>query len=348
MTTDDDRTIAPFIMLTCVCGRTLRARWEQVGAEIRCWDCQQAVKVHAPRSRRRLVGRLVGSAASVFGSQGTDALGRAAAILTASLAVPYVGLALAVALLAIGAAAFDDLVRAVAEPTRPFGVDWRRVRERLTPARGLACLVFAAGTALPLWAWGAGVGQPPHLSWAALGIIAVCSAGLPLVVAAGLGERPRDGLATLAQHPLATLATLAVVPALLVATEAILFGLLYATGGLPFFAVDLIPMPDRMTVTNGYAFYNSQVFTNFPRSYFVDSYLLGLRRGYSLVGSVPPSLSLPTRLGVIPATFYWTTAYYGLLRLMLTFITSLGLVIGLAVQAQCLGVLLFARKLRLA
>lgn len=348
MTTDDDRTTAPFIMVACVCGRTLRARWDQVGGEVRCWDCQQAVRVHAPRSRRRLAGRLVGSVAGVFGSQGTDALGRGAAILTAGLAVPYIGLALAVILLAVGAAAYHDLVRAVAEPDRPFGVDWRRVRERLTPARGLACLAFAAGTVLPLWAPGDGSHQPPRLTVPALATLVLCWSALPLAVAAGAGDRPREGLALLARHPLATLATLAIAPTLLVATEAILFGLLYATGGLPFFAVDLIPMPGRMTVSHGYAYQGARLFTSFPRSFFVESYLLGLRGGYCFIGTVPPSLSLPIRLGVIPSTFYWTTPYYALLRLMFTLIASLGLVIGFAVQAQCLGVLLHARKLRLA
>ena len=348
MTTDDDRTTAPFIMVSCVCGRTLRARWEQVGAEIRCWDCQQAVKVHAPRFRRRLAGRLVGSIARVFGSQGTDALGRGAAILTVGLAVPYIGLAVAVGLLAVGAAAYEDLVRAVAEPARPFGVDWRRVRGRLTPARSLACLAFAVGSVLPLWGFGVGVRQPPCLTMPSLAALVLCWSSLPLAIAAGLGERPRDGLALLARHPLATLATLAIVPLFLVATEAILFGLLYATGGLPFFAADLIPMPDRMTVMNGYAYQGSRIYTFFPKSFFVESYLVGLRRGYCFLGTVPPSLSLPILLGVIPSTFYWTTGYYALLRLMLTFLTSLGLVIGFAIQAQCLGVLLHARRLRLA
>ena len=79
------------ILAKCPCGRTLRAREDQIGATVRCWDCGGEVPV-SPPAERSYIGEPMFRA--LRDSVRAPAVGLAAAgagVLTLALFVPGAG-----------------------------------------------------------------------------------------------------------------------------------------------------------------------------------------------------------------------------------------------------------------
>src|SRR4051812_27017296 len=81
-----------FIPVTCTCGRALRAKSDQVGTEIRCWDCQRMVPVAVPRDRQEISRDISHGFLGVIRGPGLRYVLAASLILTAALCIPWVGL----------------------------------------------------------------------------------------------------------------------------------------------------------------------------------------------------------------------------------------------------------------
>ena len=347
------RSTANFIMVRCRCGRLLRAKWDQVGTEIVCWDCRASTKVAIPRDRLRLFGQLSRAIADLFGQQRSTWIVGGAGLLTLALIVPYVGLGLGSVLLVVGAALYGDQIQRFEEFDGSSEPTWPRIWRRLTWGRFLACVVFAAGTILPLWVTHAGYHRSPHLSRISLPILALSWTILPVVMAlvfSGPGEpgvKLRRRLGFLTAHPLIAVLVLAILPVALIVGEALVGGAMYAKEVLPFVAVDYMPIPGSPEIHNGILYFGTTSFVELPPERFLKIYLSGLRHGYSLVGSIPPSMSVPTSAGLNPGVV-WLSAenYYGI-RLAVVFVVSLLLILAFAIQARCLGVLTNAQRHRI-
>ncbi len=347
------RPKATFIMVPCPCGRVLRARWDQVGTEIICWDCRRGTKVVVPLDRLRLFEQMTRSVVSLFEQRESSGIVVAAGLLTLALIVPYAGLGLAMVVLVCGAAVvYGDQIPLSPEPGTSSGPRWARIGRRMTWSRSLASLLFAAGTILPLWVINAGLHRSPHLDRISLPILALSWTILPIVMALVFDESPTTGSgwwrrwSFLGNHPLVSVVVLAIVPLSLVVGEVVVAGIIYLEQLLPIFALEFMPIPGQPESRNGILFYDQVCYVNLPPDRFIRGYFAGLGQGYSLVGSIPPSLSIATdanlNLDAVPMrhqNFYW-------IRVSLVFAISLILLLSSAVQARCLSVLVNAQGRR--
>ncbi len=327
------RLNANFVMVPCRCGRVLRAKWDQVGSEIRCWDCHQTSKVVIPQARRRVLNQIFQSMFYLVIGPHTGDVGLAAGLLAIALAVPY-----------------GDIIESEDHLGQNHATDWTRIYRRMTLVRLMACLLFAAGTLLPLWVINAGPHRSPRLNLVSLPILGLTWTLLPIVMAgayANSGSSDRrflERLGFLSVHPILALAALAIVPAFLLGCEAVLGGLFHQLGLLPFFALNHMPMPGKPLLGNGNVYYNFVSFAELPPTPFIRGYLSGLRHGYSFVGSIPPSISVPTSADLSPRAIEMTWEYYLFLRFLLVFAICLVMTLGFAVQARCLRVLIHAKR----
>ncbi len=348
------RSTASFIMVPCRCGRVLRAKWDQVGSEIRCWDCHQAVTVAIPRARRRILGQMAHAVFSMFHGPGTGNIVLAAGLLTVALMIPYVGLGLAAILMICGAAAYGDVIQAEDYLGDRFEADWTRIRRRLTRGRALACILFASGTILPLWIIDAGMHRSPRLTSISLPILALSWTILPIVMTAVYLDtpspkpKPSKRFSFFLIHPALAILILAIVPGCLLGYEAVLGGILYKSGTLPFFALDYMPIPGHPLSVNGVLYYDYKSYADLPPTQFIRGYFSGLRNGYSFVGSIPPSMSVPTHAEMNPREVQFTREYYFFLRTIAVFTITLVMTLSFAIQARCLSVLVNAQRPRAA
>jgi hypothetical protein len=337
-----------FIAVTCGCGRGLRAKFEQVGTEIRCWDCHQMVLVPFPRQGQHVARELSDVALVVIKGPGMNSVLAVAVMVTAALAIPYYGAWCSILALALGASAYGGIIRRVTRRrTDDPEPNWREAFLPRSVPRGILCLLMAAGTVVPLWILNGGVHQAPHFNWLGLAIAGLAWTVLPLLMMAVYGEKEAGGslglggcLKLLARHPFATLLALAVIPMTLVLFEAALALILYIPGNLPFFALEFMPMPTKPEpplVADGIPFYQLADFRTLPTSMFIGGYFDGLRHGYSFVGAIPPSLSTATHAELNPWSIGLTHSIYFLIRAMITTVVLSGLVAAFAIQAQWLA-----------
>jgi len=341
-----------FVPVTCRCGRSLRARLEQVGTEIRCWDCHQAVMVPMPRARLHVARELADNFAAATRGRALGRIVAASAVVTAGLCVPSAGLAVGGLLLMLVATAHGPEIR------RAAGVD-----DGPRPARGWATLpgtiargclgaALAAGVFYPIWVRHAGEGHPPHLDRPGLTIFLATWAILPIAsqMANGNGLRGMLGpwrmLRLMLRFPLATAAALAIAPACFVLLEIGLASLFYVQGTFAFFTLEFMPLTEKPIVYQGIPYFQSLDFRTYPGSKFVPNYLLGLGRGFSFVGGFPPSLSIDSRAGFGSIAFYIPEEVYWVIRCFVTFMIFLVLLTASAVQARWLGAITAFEKRR--
>ena len=264
------RLNANFIMVPCRCGRVLRAKWDQVGSEIRCWDCHQTSKVVVPKARRRVLNQIFQSMFYLVIGPHTGDIGLAAGLLAIALAVPYLGLGLAAVLMICGAAVYGDIIESEDHLGQNYATDWTRVYRRMTLVRLAACFLFAAGTLLPLWVIDAGPHRSPRLNSIGLPILGLTWTLLPIVMAGvyadpgSSGRRFSERLGFLPVHPILALAALAIVPAFLLGFEAVLGGLFHQLGLLPFFALNHMPIPGKPLLGNGNVYYDFISYADLP------------------------------------------------------------------------------------
>jgi hypothetical protein len=156
----------------------------------------------------------------------------------------------------------------------------------------------------------------------------------------------RAVLGALFRHPLATLSALLVLLVALIAAEGLAAFAAWQQGQLPLLVVDLFPPPGFAYLEDGKHLYFDYDGTLIDRNYSasIDAlaavYPQGLRHGFTLAGTIPPSLSL----GLMQVrTDPWEYRVYPEVYLVLRIVLTVGILftsgIALAVQARWLGVI---------
>ena len=364
VSTISPRMTAGFVMVPCRCGRLLRARRDQCGTEIICWDCRASHLVAFPRARARFLGELGRSVAALLDRAYLGPLAAAAVLFALALAVPQVGVGLALAVLTVGAYLYGEMVAAPEplvvddaddEPATATSLELEGAEPASLPRRAWALaarsprrwalgLLFALGLVGPLWLIGSATRHAPQIGGWSLALLLTACAAFPLATAATLpgepGDRPGPGrLAFVRRHPLLTLATLAIVPLALILAEGLLAGLVYESGSMPLFLLDHMPIPGRPIMSGNHLYYGYKPYCDMPPEVFNSGYPIRLRQGFSFLGAIPTGLSLDTRARLDPNPGGLDPAEY--LRLRLTLTALVGLILGasLMVQARCLRVL---------
>ncbi len=339
------RAISAFVPVTCRCGKTLRAKREQVGTEIRCWSCQRMVPVPRPREPLRVFRTLSDGALDVLRGSTMSWVVAGSGAVTLGLGVSRVGIGLACGLLILGVAAYGRSIRRTSDPALGPGERWWRMLVPASIVAGVLGPLMVAGTIWPLWAHHAGYHQSPRLDRTGLGIVALAwllaPLGIWLTSANGRDGRlrVREALGLTFRYPMAVFAALAIVPAGLVVLEAGLALLLYLQGNLAFFTLDFLPMPDDVLLYGGIPFFGTIDFRSIPAEQYVSKYVHCLGRGYSIVGAVPPSLSLMTRAEVSSSGIYLPEEMYAFGRFLATFAIVGWSLMAFAIQARWLGLI---------
>jgi hypothetical protein len=290
------------------------------------------------------------------------------ALITATLLIPRIGPLVALGLLPVAAwgyvsqfcfgtaGALDERARLVLAPEAvPVAqVPTMTRRERVVRA-GLGVLAAAALVA-PLVIRNQGYILPPAAATsqvlAGAGLALVGWLLIPLLFLVVLAHDPngclppRLTLAALARHPAATLAALLVVPLGLMMIEGLLALITWQQGQLPLMILDGFPPPTFERTEDGrHALFNydRQVFdlkSTAPEVEVIRLYPRGLRRGFTLLGTIPLTLSVGLfELREEPARFNVLPGHYLATRIALTFIILSGTGLLLTVQARWLGLI---------
>jgi hypothetical protein len=277
-----------------------------------------------------------------------------AALITAALLVPHGGLVLAFGLVAASIGFYGDQVRGAARAALPAENDIATAPR--FPAPGRIALAVAAALVLvaPVVVRNHGHVLPPSYTrptdrWLAtvalFGWLVVPVALLAAHAEDGHGPLPlRLALGALARHPLATLAALLLVPLALLLTEGVAALVAWQQEQLPLLVVDLFPPPRWAYRVDGeYLLFDYDGVT-FDRNYsesipaLATVYPHGFRHGFTLVGTIPPSLATGLfQVRTDPWTYRVTAAAYLTLRVVMTFVILSVAGVASLVQARWLG-----------
>ncbi len=342
----------------CRCGRGLRARPEQAGSRITCWDCRAEVKVPVPVAPGDWVARLLRMGArQVLEARTFTLIAVGAVLVTLAMAmpaligtraagwlarvVPNAGVWVAALALALVMTGYGELLR------RGSQGDWTArpaigLGERAW--RTLVCSLAGVALALPLLLASASR-TPPRTTLGGLAVAAGLIAVFPLVMLATYAARGpvrgRAGMvgATLVRHPVAVVATLLLLPISILAIELALVTMTRIHGSFSFLALDLFPRNPLYQPIFGIPYIGTHDYRLFPERVMTEVYGGGLRGGYSLIGAIPPSLALGTSNGFNTWAVHMGEAGYFRLRMALTVFIVTTMLASLAVQARWLGLL---------
>lgn len=275
------------------------------------------------------------------------------------LRIPQFGGWLAAALLVAAAWGFQGLIRqsgmAMSGSTdvADAGVPpWREALVRL-----LLSVLAAAALVAPFVIRNGGTwlsaGRPLFGTWAVAVAFAAWWLVMPLIlVTANAYDRqgpisPRKVWSTLLARPRGTLVALLIVPVGLVVIDMILALIAFEQGHLPLLVNNVFPTPSvaHQSHTADLAYRYDDCVWNVP---FKDQgfdcvpiYLSGLRRGFTLLGTVPASLAVwTTRFD--PTIFQTQPSVFLALRFVLAILGVTAAASVLGVQARCLGSLVAA------
>lgn len=338
-----------YIVLTCRCGRDLRAKGDLAGMTISCWSCRAKVLVpKAKPDRRRALGLFVG-VRDVVRAEALLPILLGALVVSCTLAIPVVGAAAGLALLAAAAVVYREVIRlsglqGALVPREPAWRVWPvRYSWGLVIALGLTgpvllrhAIMDSYGQLIPLR--GAGVAAAAALVWITVPLVVLiasaCDRSGPLTA--------RAALAAVGRHPIATIAGLLIVPAGLLLLEMALVAITTQQDWLGFLVLDLFPSmkSDRVPLLASFH-YDIPVPDHAPFSAFLRSYAHGLRLGYTLMGTIPASL--PRFRGAritpwFPLSFDWEWEYTAL-KILFTTLTLAVFATLLAIQARWLGLI---------
>jgi hypothetical protein len=326
--------------------------------------------------REQIVRALMDAASEVLRSWTPTILFGGVLLITAALLVPRIGLLLALGLVVASVGGYGSQVRAGAvEP--PSGEvasgapglaltsdsDGGDEHEDEVPprwavvARGGLWVVAALALVAPALVRNRGYALPPAGSTpGVLGLIALAFAGwlaMPVALAAAYAQDhrgplpPRLALAALVRHPLAALAALVIFPLGLLLTEATAAFLAWQQGQLPLMVVDLFPPPRIQEEDDGkhvYFQYDSGPTLDENCSENMDflcqAYPHALRRGFTLTGTIPPSLAIGLlQVRAVPEDYRVDPAAYLTMRILVT-VLILGVAgVLLTLQARWLGLI---------
>jgi hypothetical protein len=341
---------------------------------IRCWSCGAEVAVGHPDQSRALTRAQLNAVSDVRRSSAWIILG-GSVLITLALLVPRAGLLLALGLIAFSVRGYASQIRAAADgrvqpdpevgahegelaSASASGPDQRGMRPSLLGIIGGGCVAVAAALVLvaPFLVRNRGYAlPPPSPAPGVLGLMSVAFLGwlvMPVVLLVVYAQDhrgplpPRLTLTGLARNPLALLSALLVLPMGLLATEGLVALIAWEQGQLPMMVADLLPPPQFDWVPNGrqlsFDYDGLKIKKNITANInSLDSvYLQGLRRGFTLTASIPPSLSVgllevrthPYECSAEPPVYLATRI---VLTLLILFATG-GL---LAVQARWLGLI---------
>jgi hypothetical protein len=366
------------IEVHCSCGRTLRAQPDQAGTLIRCWSCKSELVVPHPNQSGRLLWAMVEAISEVLRPPVLPVILVGAMLLTAALVVPRFGPVLALALVAACVRGYGTEVRAplqsrslheeetglltpvVVSVAHPAPDQEEEVAEPpfwVGPARGLLGVAAALVLAAPMYFRNRGHALPqqganPGVLWLlALALAAWLVMPIALVAAYAHDRHgllpPRLVLKALARHWLATLAALLLVPLGLLATEGLVAAVAWEQGELSLMVADLFPPPEFVWAADGRHLcfnYDGAVidvkFSETKAAAAMPIYPRGLRRGFTLIGTIPLSLSVDLfEVRAFPFLFGVKQATYLITRIVLTFLIVSAAGILFAIQARWLGLI---------
>jgi hypothetical protein len=288
------------------------------------------------------------------------------ALVTATLVVPRFGPLLALGLLApaawgyagqfrFGTAGVAAVRAGLVLAPEVVGVAQVPTRRERVVRAGLG-VIAAAALVAPLVVRNQGYVLPPAASRShVLGGAGLALVGwllIPLLLLAVFAHDqngslpPRLTLAALARHPVTTLAALLAVPLGLLMIEAVLALIAWQQGQLPLMILDGFPPPTYERVEDGRQArfnYDGQVFVLMSTARddaLIPLYPRGLRRGFTLLGTIPLSLSVglsevreeARKFNVLPGHYLAT-------RIALTFLILTGTGLLATVQARWLGLI---------
>lgn len=337
-----------FTYVTCTCGRNLRSQRSSERVTIRCWDCGREVSVrpyHAGGENpivavRRVLdtSQLEAFAAFVLMAMGTVAV----LLVPRSRGLAGFAVMAAIAMLYLNRIEEPgrDAEAAVGKTERP-----RRLGETL--ARWLMATGVAVGMILPFWLADGShqyVATPPPLPAPLMWPVAV---GIWVLVAlAAFLATARDeagrlgfgrGLVALARRPWAAMGALLVFPLTVVVLEAAIFGgLLAAHRSLECFVADLFPLPPGTHVRYEAILTAPNMMYDSPKPWI--SYLEGLERGATLVGSIPLSMARGLEAKILPRAYGISSREsYLIARLALAVVVLFVMYCALGWQSRWLG-----------
>ena len=338
----DRSTSRHYVSIKCRCGRDLRAKPEQTGTEITCWDCHALVHVPIPVAPGNWVARLLRmTARQVLEARTVTLLAVGAIVVTMALCVPRQGVWGAAGALALVMTGYGELLR------RGSQGDWTPRPHVTLPGRAwraLMCLGAGAALALPL-IFAFSRNQAPRATGGGL----LAAGGLllivPLLMLSTYGlrgpilERFRTIWAMLIRHPLAVLASLLILPLSLLVVECSLIALSQFHGSFGLLTLDLFPNPEGIRTLYGLPFFGNVIYYSVDDATMMEVYTGVLRQGYTLIGAIPASLALPVSHGFRTDYVFSMPEKYLALRMLFTVFIVTCMLSALAIQARWLGLL---------
>lgn len=334
-----------YLRVVCPCGRPLRAKVELAGSEISCWECHNRVAV--PRQHASGVEIVAGLQAGwgrIFSAETVGVILVAAAVVTGLMCVVNAGVPLAMVMLVVIAVGYGELIRR----DGLFGPSDREQTEgsyRSPWVQGLAAVALGLCLWAPYLLSPQGIGASARIVGAGWLAVAAGSVVVPLAMLAifGRGRTGRLGaqraLRAAWSHPFATLAAIAVVPLAAVMLEGLLLVLTRYFDTLGYLLGDLFPQTEaagRLLNISTYSLYAPGASSE-PSVFHV--YLHQLSHGYSLLGAIPPSLSLRMARSVHHLSLGQPDTQYFWFRVAATFLSATVMLLALALQARWLGLI---------
>jgi hypothetical protein len=332
------------INVQCACGKTLRAKSDQIGTEIHCWNCKASVEVPVPKAPVGWVARVLRRGArDVLEARTFTLLVLGSFLVTAALLIPGNGCWTAAVALTFVGLGYGELVRRGSSP------DWSnrpRISLRARLWRIGLCGVAAFAMVSPwMIAQGNFATGSPRMTRLGVSLALLAASAFPLLMLATFahdvrGQGPRRlVLSTIARHPFAVIGALSLVPLSLIALEYILYVTTRYEGIFSFLVLDLFPKPDTVHPFYGIPYFGWSHYTEFPESVYVGMYTEGLRQGYSFVTALPASVAIHANNGFDPFAMVMSDLKYLGIRVFFTFVVVMSVLAVMAVQARWLGLL---------
>ena len=345
--------MTPFTEIACRCGRLVRVSPEQGGTAVRCWNCGSDVQVPERGAIGEIFAEFAATAArNALRPPALGAFVGVSLVTTAILMIPYVGNWLALGVLIVGARLYQEMIREVTPPARAGGPSDESAEEGPPDwAEWVISALAVVGMLSPFLvrSWSPGLILP--IRWVLLALAFACGLIVPVVLyASNARDRrgvvpPRLALAALTRHPAATAAALFVVPMGFCLLEAATVSIVKAEGVLTRLIDDLFLAP-RLgkfgdLVGSHYRFDDRRIAV--PLGSESDEalrlYRTALSRGFTLVGSVPRSLSRGLEASPHAVVFLSLDVAYLALRAALTILILTGACIVFSIQARWLGLI---------
>lgn len=332
------------VNVQCVCGKTLRTKADQVGAEIQCWHCKATVEVPVPKPPVGWVARVLRRGArDVLEARTFTMLILGSFVVTAARSIPGNGCWTAAVGLTVVGLGYGELVR------RGSSADWSHRPKLSLWAKlwrlGLCGLAAFAMVSPWMLAQGNYATGSPRMTRVGVSLALLAASAFPLLMlgtfAADASKRGpfRLVVSTIGRHPVGVLGALALVPLALIGLECLLYATTRYEGIFSFLVLDLFPKPDTVHPFYGIPYFGWSDYREFPESVYVGMYAERLRQGYSFVTALPASLAIRTNNGFNPWAMVMSDLRYLGIRAFGTLVVVMSVLAVMAVQARWLGLL---------